>query len=306
MQVIKKINLMYDKAESNLKKQYQLDRSNLSAQSAISKSNTATALMQKGLSKSGESVQSSIMSDMAYMGALTQLANNNAQKINELNVARQSAIADVQNDMLNAQNEADRQDAQFEYQKERDKVSDDKWQSQQEYQAQKDQRDFEYTRERDSIKDERTERELAREIYESDRDYQFDVKKHEDEKAQTSIENAMENTKIYHENYIKSQYLELEKEKNSQKTDSQSGDLGFGYSVNSKGYIVPDVSPDKFLDIMLKGNGVGAFRGVQFVSPNEFEKRVRAMLKENRLDPDYLNLMEIYARGRGIIRDDLE
>lgn len=318
MDVINKIGVMFDVAQQNLESQYYNDRKSLSAQSAISKNNTASALMQKGLSKSGESVQSSILGDMSYMNALSKLASDNTQKMNELTAQRFSAIAGVRNDMLNAQNEADRLD----YQRERDKALDERWEKEFNYNASRDSaedykwnKQMEYQKQRDFIEDDRTEREIARDIYEDDRDYKFGLEQYEDEKAQTAVKNALAQTELDikktqndRENYLKNQYLLLEKEK-LQKEDSSSKageDYDFGYSVNSKGYIVPDVPPDEFLDIMLKGSGTWGFGGLKFVSPDEFELRVREMLKEERLDPDYLNLMEIYARGRGIIRDDLD
>ncbi|MBE6689591.1 MAG: hypothetical protein E7588_10035 [Ruminococcaceae bacterium] len=352
LQVISQIGEMYDSAAKELQSRYQLQRSQLSAQSKISQANTSAQLAQKGLSKSGESIQSSILSDMAYMGALTSLGNDEASKLNELNAQRYAAMSAVQKDMLNAQNEADRLEAQMEYQKSRDDISDSRWEKEFNYNASRDsvndyhknrqfesdnakwQAEQEYKKERDAesdrrwntqylydvnrdaIEDDRAERAIARDIYENDRDYNFDMQKYQDSKNQQSFENNLsqreadlKKSQIQNENYIKAQYLELEREKQEYdmkytKSGSHADDIkyDFGYAVNAQGFIVPDVTPDKFLDNMIKGNGMNKQDGEVFIIPADFEKRVNALLEDERIDKGYRQLLEICARSRGIIK----
>lgn len=298
LEAIKRISTAYNSAKSDINKEFQGYRNALNAQSAISKSNTAQALMQKGLSKSGESIQSSILGDMAHMNALASLSDKQAQKLNELNLSRQNALEGVYGDMLSAQNEAEKQQKELEYQRERDKASDDKWYL-----------EYQYRKSRDAIEDERLKRADERDIYESDREYNFNREKYSNQLKQQNLENELnekkyqlDKTKNEQDSYIKNQYLELEKIAADKGSSSKSDSVeDYGYSVNEKGYIVPDLAPDELIDAMIKGNGNGSWRANEFVVPSELEERVNSVLNDQRIDPDYLNLLAIYARARGII-----
>ncbi len=306
LEAIKRISSAYNSAKSDINKEFQGYRNALNAQSAISKSNTAQALMQKGLSKSGESIQSSILGDMAHMNALASLSDKEAQKLNELNLSRQNALEGVYGDMLSAQNEQEKAQKEMEYQRERDKASDDKWYL-----------EYQYRKSRDAIEDERLKRADERDIYESDREYNFNREKYSNQLEQQKLENELsekryllDKNKNEQDSYIKNQYLELEKsaqeakaqaeQEESTSSDKKSGS-DVGYSLNEKGYIVPDLAPDELIDAMIKGNGNGSWRANEFVVPSELEERVNSVLNDQRIDPDYLNLLAIYARARGII-----
>lgn len=345
LDVIRRTHLMYDTIASDVKKQFRAERNNIAAQAAISKRNTESALNQKGISKSGESVQSSIMGDMVYMGALTDLAQKEASKLSEVSAARQAAVSSIHNDMINAQNEAERQQEEMEYKKERDAVTDEKWEKQFNYNASRDttadqkwqveqerqeKRDREddrrwntqyvYNAQRDLVQDAQKQREFDREIYESDRDYAFEREKFESDAAQIQIENDLARQQLLQnanknnsDTYIKNQYLELEKEKqkydmtnNSQKTTfsqtkSEMERMGLFYTVDEEGFIVPNQSPDEFIDIMIKGTGNGTYNNMEFISPQTLETRMRRTLDNQNINPDYRNALAIYARARGII-----
>lgn len=255
LEIIKKLNNAYDGNAAQIKNQYRSYRDTAGAQAAITQQNTASALAQKGLSKSGESIQSALLNNMAYMGTLSDLAKSENRELSELNAQRMSAIAGVQNDMLNAQNEADRQETELEYQKERDAKSDEKWEKEFNYNASRDSvadykwnselerqknRDAEsdrkwnveqsYKIERDNKSDDKWQREQNRKEYESDRNYDFERDKFEADKAQKAQQNKISNRELdireknnNSENYlqsrqldIKQQYLDLEKEKQAE------------------------------------------------------------------------------------------
>lgn len=255
LEIIKKLNNAYDGSAAQIKDQYRSYRDTAGAQAAITQQNTASALAQKGLSKSGESIQSALLNDMAYMGTLSDLAQNENRDLSELNAQRISAIAGVQNDMLNAQNEADRQETELEYQKERDAKADEKWEKEFNYNASRDSvsdykwnselerqksRDAEsdrkwnveqsYKIERDNKSDDKWQREQNRKEYESDRNYDLERDKFEADKAQKAEQNRISNRELdireknnNSESYlqsrqldIKQQYLDLEKEKQAE------------------------------------------------------------------------------------------
>lgn len=255
LEIIKKLNNAYDGIAAQIKDQYRSYRDTAGAQAAITQQNTASALAQKGLSKSGESIQSALLNDMSYMGTLSDLAQNENRDLSELNAQRISAIAGVQNDMLNAQNEADRQETELEYQKERDAKADEKWEKEFNYNASRDSvsdykwnselerqksRDAEsdrkwnveqsYKIERDNKSDDKWQREQNRKEYESDRNYDLERDKFEADKAQKAEQNRISNRELdireknnNSESYlqsrqldIKQQYLDLEKEKQAE------------------------------------------------------------------------------------------
>ena len=135
MDVISQINKAYRSVETEIDREYKTYADNVAAQNAIARKNTQNALVQKGLSRSGESVQSDILHDMALASTMTQLAGQKADKLAQSNKNRMLEISSVQKQLADAQMKADSEERELEYRKERDKVSDDKWREEMDYNA---------------------------------------------------------------------------------------------------------------------------------------------------------------------------
>lgn len=347
---VNKINRSYDSSAAQVKKRYDSYRNQAGAQAAIVQSNTASTLAQKGLSKSGESIQSSLLNDMSYMNALSNLGKQESNELSDLNAKRMSAISGIQNDMLNAQNEADLHESELEYKKARDAKADEQWEKNFNYNASRDSvsdykwekelerqksRDAEsdrkwnveqgYKIERDNKADEQWLQEQNRKSYESARSYGLEREKLENDKAQQAERNKISQREldIRENNYnnennlksrelnIKNQYLELEKQKQSEKqTEKQASTTSpqkkvsdkIGYVINDEGYIVPEISPSEFMEIIIEGGGLGSWTTGEFIKPGTLKQRTEDMINNPDIDPDYRRVLRIYARARGIIK----
>ncbi|MBQ9921537.1 MAG: hypothetical protein IJO52_05080, partial [Clostridia bacterium] len=232
LDAVRKTAILYDTAQKDIRDSYKQKRNALGAQAALARSNNALDLSQKGLSKSGESVQSAVLGDMALMSGLTQLNSDESHALNELSKQRQQAMSGMYDSMAKELIEADEKQQEQDYKKQRDAIEDERWDTEFKYKASQDsvkshqwEREFEYgkqqdlldrehaekrdeeddrrwnaehthEKERDAIENERWEREFARSNYENDRDYKFEVKKQEDKNSQLDTENELARDKF--------------------------------------------------------------------------------------------------------------
>lgn len=278
LSLILSLNSVFSNENKQIQNKYDEYEKQLGVQSAISKKNTQSALLQKGLSKSGESVQSSILGDMAYMGNLATLMKNEGAELSKLNAQKQSAISNVYSDMIAEQIEADRQ-------KEHDESEYNKWL-----------KEFEHQAEREKILDQRDQRDYERKVYESDRDYNLNLQKfnHEAEIDKTSQDISK------NELYIKNQYLNLEKEKSSS-SQSKNDSENLGYIITEAGYYLPTMTPDEFIDSMTKGSGDGKGTSFDFITPKTLGSRLKKIMEDESIDPQYRQILEVHARARGLL-----
>ena len=324
LDVIHRVNRAYDAAEKDIEKEYNSYRNSASAQSAISKANTAAAQAQKGLSKSGESIQSSILSDMALANTMVSLDNQEAQKKSQNYQNRMAEVSALEKDLIDAQSEADRADRELEYQKSRDAVKDEQWQKEFDYNASRanvsdyrweKEREYQtardaesdrqwnvahaYQRSRDAAENDLKKQELARRIYENDRDYQFSRDKFEAENSLANAELELEKSIAANNNYLKSQYLEIEK-KNTEKTSTSKK---VTYSLNEDGYYAPNMTPNSLLNVMQSNCTYGAWiEGKGFITPKKlFKQRMIEVLANKDLDPGYREELLFLATARGVL-----
>lgn len=335
MDVISQINKAYSAADAEIDREYKAYANAASAQSAIAKKNTEDALVQKGLSRSGESVQSGILHDMALANTMTRLEEQKTNKIAQSNKNRMLEIASVQKQLADAEMKADSEERELEYRRERDKVSDEKWREEMDYNASRanvsdykwekeqereKQRDAEsdrrwnvshaYQREQDALENDRKEREAARKNYENDRDYQLARDKYESERLLDLEELEMKKTAAANDNYIKNQYLALEKqalekEKAHGDKSETTDENGITYTADGDGYYTPKMSANELLNLIERKSQYGLWSETEgYIGPRKLlKKRFLEILENPNLNQKYREDLLFLATARGIMED---
>ncbi|MBQ9922544.1 MAG: hypothetical protein IJO52_10170 [Clostridia bacterium] len=334
MDVISRINSAYRAAEADIEREYNNYFNAASAQNSIAKKNTAEMMAQKGLSRSGESVQNAILHDMSLANTMTQLSEQKAEKIAQNNKKRMLETAAVEKELIEAQNEADYRDREFEYQKERDEIKDRQWKEEFDYNSsrasisdykwEKEQerqkaRDAEsdrqwnvshaYKREQDAIANDRKERELAREIYENDRDYQLSRDKFEAQNLLDREELELKKTTAANENYIKSQYLAMEKQEKAAKAakeaekEETTDKNGITYTSDGDGNYTPKMSANELINLIERKSQYGIWDEEKgYISPRTLLKnRFMEVIGNPNLNEKYREDLIFLGTARGIL-----
>ena len=165
LDVINRTDRIYDSIQKDIDREYNGYFNAASAQNAIAKSNTAEDLAQKGLSKSGQSVQSSILHDMSLANTMAQLENQKAEKSAQNNQNRVNHLSSLEKELIDAQAQYDSEERKLEYQKERDEVKDKQWKD-----------EFDYNASRANVSDYKWEKEQERqEKRDAESDRQWNV-----------------------------------------------------------------------------------------------------------------------------------
>ena len=318
MSVMDKINSAYDLLEKNIHSEYDGYKNSAAAQNKITKNNISDQLLQKGLSKSGESVQASLMADMSLANTLTELDKSRSDKISSNNSARMKDISSLQKEYISQQNMLDSELRDLEYQRERDTAEDSRWEKEFEYKKSRDAESDRqwnatqsYKKSQDAVENDLKKQQLARDIYENDRDYKLEKSKaeaqQENDKQKYNLEKEkLEQEKINkaNENYIKNQYLALEKEarNSSSEKDSREQSGKITYNINEDGYFEPNMSANYLIELIQRESSFGCWSNSTYVTPKKLaQKRILDVLSDKDLDPEYARELEFYAKVRGIL-----
>lgn len=104
----------YNKSLSLLEKQYTKDKNAAASQSMLNKRNMDQYLAARGLSRSGESVQEQINSNISLNNTLNSLADTNARQIAELETNKNADLLELEEKRLEHKSAADKWNAEQE------------------------------------------------------------------------------------------------------------------------------------------------------------------------------------------------
>ncbi len=271
---ISNIDTAHNNRLKEISEEERKNKNSADASAKIALANTKAGLLQKGLSKSGDSVQAELDNNLARMSAMSSIeqeaGKSRRQTEESRSTAKNSAFIGYLNDVNSlekARNEAyqNQLNRDRDYEADRDDEIYDRFADNRDYQARRD----------DEIYDR----------FADNRDYQAG---RDDEKYDRYADNR--DYEAEREDEIHDRYMEsLEKDNNS------SGD-----SEGSDEKIVPKYSPKVLVDKILSNNRTKYYSNENKMN-SETKAAIEDIISDESLDYSYRYQVKIYAKALGLI-----
>lgn len=319
------IHAQYDSDANRIKSEYDQNKKNASVSAALTDANFKNSMVNKGLSRSGESLQGELMNNLSRNSAYALLDSQRADALAENQRSRAAAQNALYSDYLDEYAQWEDRlrktyieqlnlDREYDYGAERDKVRDGQWQSEfdagredeafgqsiqslyydldrQKYASDKAQKEFE-----NSLNTQKFEQVKRQDAFQNDlsaKQYDLSTKQYDRQARQDREASQLSARKLA----LEQDKFDYEKEqKEAEKAAAKiTGEL----FSEENGTVVPKYPPVSLVDKIY-----AFYDEYHYYDRDEttesVKKAIRAILEDERLDTDYRYELSVYAGAIGL------